>query len=433
MPGSRILYREGFEDEGRSLADRGWTTDATPEQSVWEVSEGSLRVTCFFKPYKGGRIRRQVPHVSRGELTFDAQLACGGSVGYNHLSLQFFYGMLLSFNNYGGHKLQRYYERKWRRVASDVPLGRWVRFRVRFDAGRKIAEYYCGDMQYPTDIETGIVLDPKPGQNTMELAIGNYGLCTGTLVHRIDNIVLRELPSAPPKKPLADGPSGQRAVVFRGVSFQRLRVSEIVKRLGATDLAVFTMQIGLSLSAENRFFLDRMPSVLSPERPTLILLADLPLGPNRAVPPFLLEKIRDDVQRGATLLILGGPFTLGKGCFRGTCLEDILPVELGGPWELVRAPRPRPLRAAEPSLSTLLDDPNPPVVFYYHQVQPRQGARIIAYAGHGPVMFERSYGRGRVVVFGGAPLGTSTEQRRGFWQWPRWPEFVVRASGLGGE
>ena len=429
----RVLYREDFEDDGRSLAERGWTTDATPEQSVWEVSDGSLRVTCFFKPYQGGRIRRQVPYVSRGELTFDAQLACGGSAGYNHLSLQFFYGMLLSLKNYGGHHLQRYHDGKWRRVASNVPLRKWVRIRVRFDAAREIAEYYCGDVQYPTDIETGIVIRPKPGQDTIEMAIGNYGLCTGTLVHRVDNIELRETPQASSQEATGEAVDGKRVVVYRGISFQRLRVSEIVKRLGVAEPAVFTMQTGLGLRAENRLFLDRMPSVLSSERPRTILMADLPVGPNDAVPRFLLDRMCDDVRQGARLVILGGPFTLGKGCFQGTSLEDVLPVELGGPWEVVKAARPLPLRTADSSLSTLLDGQDPPVVFYYHQVKPRKDARVVAYAGDRPVMFERSCGRGRVVVFAGTPLGKSTEQHRGFWEWPRWPEFVVSASGLEGE
>jgi len=421
----RIVFQEDF--ERGSLADRGWTVDAAPEQSLWEMSDGSLKATCFFKPYKGGRIRREVPYVPRGELTFDAQLAQGGGTGYNHLSLQFIYGMMLSFKNYGGHHLLRYHGGKWRRVASNVPMGKWVRMKVRFDGEKKIAEYYCGDMQYPASIETGIVLKPKDGARAMELAIGNYGLCTGTLVHRVDRIVLTRLPQ------YLDWAMPKQVTVYRGISFERLRVSQIVKRMGAEDPAVFTMQTGLGLEPSNRFYLDRMPSILSPGRDRAILFADLPLGPNDAMPTFLQEKIRDDVRSGAKLVVLGGPFTLGNGCFQGTCLEPMLPVGLKGPWEIVRAPAPLPLRGASPSLAELFDGSERPTVFYYHQIEPKPGSRVIAYAGDRPIMFECDFGKGAVVVFAGAALGKSTETHQGFWQWSRWPDFVVKAAGLEGE
>ena len=421
----RIVFQEDF--EGGSLADRGWTVDGTPEQSLWEISDGSLKATCFFKPYKGGRIYREVPYVPRGELTFDAQLAQGGGTGYNHLSLQFIYGMMLSFKNYGGHHLLRYYGGKWRRVASNVPMGKWVRVKVRFDGEKKIAEYYCGDMQYPASIETDVVLKPEEGERTVAMVIGNYGLCTGTLEHRVDNVVLRELPRH------IEGAIQKRLTVYRGVSFERLRVSQIVKRLGVEAPAIFTMQTGLGLGPSNRFYLDRMPSILSPGRDRVILFADLPLGPHDAMPTFLLEKIRDDVRAGSKLVVLGGPFTLGNGCFQGTCLEPMLPVELKGPWEIARAPAPLPLRAAAPSVAALFDDSESPAVFYYHQVEPKPGSRVIAYAGDRLIMFERAYGNGSVVVFVGAALGRSTETHQGFWQWPRWPDFIVKAAGLEGE
>jgi hypothetical protein len=331
---------------------------------------------------------------------------------------------MLSFNGYGDHHLQRYYEQQWREVARPVPQGEWTRFRVRFDADQRIAEYYCGDMEHPTSVETDLEWKPTEGQNTMHLLIGNYGLCTGTLVHRVDNVVLQELPEAPP------GAAGPGVTIYRGLSFERLRTAEIIREMKVENPSVFTLLTGLGLGPQNRFFLDRMPPVLTASRDRLILMVDLPVGPGEALPPFVQQKIRADVAHGARLIILGGPVTLGNGCFQGSPLEEILPVELHGPWEIKPARQPLRLHSPEPSLKDFFGGPEQHSVFFYHQVQPKVGARVLAYADDLPILIEKAYQEGSVIVFAAAPLGQSTEGHPGYWEWSRWPEFIVQAAGL---
>jgi len=420
-----VLFEETFEGEA-GLSKRGWTLDAKADQSLWRIEEGALKATCHFKPYKGGGVTRQVPYAPRAEFSFEANVAGrGSSPGYDHLSLQVCLGnVMLSFKGYGGHNLMRYYEGKWTTVGRDVPKGKRARFMVRYDATKRIAEYYCGDMQYPSHVETDIEWKPREGEDAMTLRVGNYGLCTGTLVHRVDSIVLREMPEETP------GATGEGVTVYRGLSFERLRAAEITAGLAPEGAAVFTMLVGLSLKPKNNFTLDRTPPVLTASRDRLILMVDTPLGPNHAMPEHLLQKICRDVANGARLVILGGPVTLGNGCFRGSVLAPLLPVELHGPWEIVEARRPLQLRSAEPGLREFFTGPERPALFHYHKVELKGDARVSVHAGDVPAVVTGPCGKGSVTVFTGAPLGGSRGEYEAYWEWPRWPEFVVKVAGL---
>jgi len=209
-----------------------------------------------------------------------------------------------------------------------------------------------------------------------------------------------------------------------------LRTAEIMASLREKPPAVYTLCVGLGLEPKNRFFLERMPPVLTPSRDRLILMVDMPLGPNNAVPDYLARKIEDDVAHGARLVILGGPFTLGNGCFKGSCLEQVLPVELRGPWETAKAQEPLPLHSTDPGVAELLDDEERPAILHYHDVTTRSGARVLAHAGEIPILFFGRYKQGTVTVFTAAPLGKFGNGYKPYWEWSRWPEFVARIAGV---
>ena len=425
-----VLYEETFDAPSATVAGLGWEVRATPEQSRWDIAGGALQATCFFKPYQGGLIQRRIPYTPRGEFAVDLLLAGAGSTpGYDHFSLTLRLGTLsVSSRGYGEHSLQRYYSNEHRVVATEVPKGGWVRFRIRYDAPRGLIEYACGDLDHPSLVEHGFSVQPLAASpdGTIELQIGNYGLSTGTLVHRIDNIRLSKLPDAVGASAAPPG-----IAVIRGLAFDRLRVPEIVSRLGDDQPDVFTiLSMGAAEKPANRFRLDRLPSIFATRRWRTILMADVPLGPGEPLPAYLLRKIRDDVEQGAHLIVLGGAFTLEKGCFQESLIEELLPVELPGVWGWRRPAEALPIRSRLPSPAMPADAPR---VACLHAVQPRPGADVLAWAGDWPLAVTRPFGRGHVTVFAGAPLNGTRAAGKMFWEWEHWPEFVAALCRMPGE
>jgi len=135
------------------------------------------------------------------------------------------------------------------------------------------------------------------------------------------------------------------------------------------------------------------------------------------------QRLADYVRAGGRLVVLGGPFTLGQGFFKGTALEAVLPVEVRQARDVYQLPTPLALGKQK---GTPL--PGNPMLYYYHAVTPRPNARVLLWAGDLPIAYEQSVGKGTTVVFAGTPMGESKEQDKpSFWTWNGWPEL---ASGL---
>lgn len=82
-----VLYFEDFTGkDGAKIEAFGWERKGGDDHSTWEIKDGSLKTTCFFKPYNGGSISRVIPYVSRGELSFDVNINAGGNQGYEPTS-----------------------------------------------------------------------------------------------------------------------------------------------------------------------------------------------------------------------------------------------------------------------------------------------------------------------------------------------------------
>ena len=422
---AQVLFSEDFDGDA-SVAERGWTVEATPEQSEWSVEDGHLSVICHRNPYKGGRIVRQVPATERGVLELDCLFARDGDTDYNHLCFGLkLYGQAMAFKKYGGHlwMVYRPAENNWYVVSDRVPLREWTHLRVEFDIPRSRAEFFLGDDPDPLLIATDLAMTPEGESGELELF--NYGLTKGTVAQVVDNIVLRG--TEPTGE--AAGAERNRALVFRGMTSERYRALEAMQgALGAERVSTYTLMTRSAATVpSNKLSLDRVPGAATWRQVRWIVLEDMPAGPGDVLPAYLLDDLERAVRDGASLLVLAGPLSLGKGAWQGTPLEAMLPVSVGGPWELKRLDAPAPLSGCEGS----------PAVRWYHDVPLVDGATAgdLTAAGK-PMVATRQLGEGSVTVFLAAPLGSAEDfaGSQPFWEWDGWPDLVRSLTGVpGGE
>ncbi len=149
--------------------------------------------------------------------------------------------------------------------------------------------------------------------------------------------------------------------------------------------------------------LDMTPDQLGQYK--IIILGDLDaeaLGAARA------DALKDFVERGGSLVLLGGPRAWTTGGLRETSLAELLPFSRGG--ERLREGRFASRWAEEgrghPALAGVeeLPEPLPPVLTFFADARPNEAAMTLveAEAAPGawqPLIVSRIYGQGKVVAF----------------------------------
>ncbi len=130
--------------------------------------------------------------------------------------------------------------------------------------------------------------------------------------------------------------------------------------------------------------------------------------------------LHDYILDGGRLVVLGGSQTLGQGGFYGTFAADVLPVDLGGPYEVVKLDEPAVLGPLPGRRFA-----GRPYVFWRHKVSARAGADVLAWADAQPLVFTWPQGRGRVSVFAGTVLGEGSEGLTPFWKTESWNELLA--------
>lgn len=127
------------------------------------------------------------------------------------------------------------------------------------------------------------------------------------------------------------------------------------------------------------------------------------------------------VRAGGRLLVLGGSLGLGNALTRGTDLEEMLPVALGGAFEV------QPLTGDQQLLHPVRGSglgPLPwaeqPRLYWKHAVTPRPEATAIALAGTEPVLLERTWGHGKVLLYAGTVEGEAKPGEVPVWEWAGW-------------
>ena len=317
----KVVWSGKFVKEG-SPADNGFKMYRDNGKDQFTVRDGVLTMVCQNSPYKGTGYEKTIPGISRGELTFEAVTGLG--TGYNHYSLSMGMGRLL-FSWRGKNAWQLYHpkENKWHPLSDHVSNGVWHKYKISFDAIHHTAEFFVDDMENP------VFIDEKsefiPGKN-VHFRISNYGLCNGTIVNRLRNIQLK---AVPPRKKIAGG-SLKGTMVFRGISDTFWPLRKLIADLGEKEVAEFILQIPPHHVKNDNVHFDLQPKP-SPSKGAAkyIIFADMPLTP---IPPYTMKMIRQAVENGAKLIILDGLFTLQKGEYAGTVLEDILPISIKDKW-----------------------------------------------------------------------------------------------------
>lgn len=155
----------------------------------------------------------------------------------------------------------------------------------------------------------------------------------------------------------------------------------------------------------------------------VVVLDDIPAP---AFSPAERRDLLDFVQGGGRLLVLGGWYSLSKGAWEGSFLEDALPVETVQATHLLR------LKADDRRLAAVADAPallgrglpdfgTRAAVEWLNPVRLRQGAKVVMTAGTQPVLVAGDCGRGRVFVWTGSHSGTPEAP---YWQNAAWPRLL---------
>jgi hypothetical protein len=156
----------------------------------------------------------------------------------------------------------------------------------------------------------------------------------------------------------------------------------------------------------------------------LIVLSNVDL---KSMPLERRDWIRGYVQAGGSLLMLGGPYGLGRGCWQESDLvEPLLPVKLHN-YDLrpMGLHIPLPLSASAGGFLTN-GWPDQPATLWLHDVEPKSGATVHLNAGDHPALVTGTYGKGRVAVLAVTPLGETPAGTLVWWQWPGWNDVMTK-------
>ncbi len=120
--------------------------------------------------------------------------------------------------------------------------------------------------------------------------------------------------------------------------------------------------------------------------------------------PNRLENLRQYVQEGGAFVMIGGYLTFqgiqGRGCYRNTPIEEMLPVNLLPGDDRVEKSQGVTPQVAEPDHPIMQGVPESwPQILGYNQLLPKEGAQVLATVGKDPIITVGEYGQGRVCAY----------------------------------
>lgn len=131
--------------------------------------------------------------------------------------------------------------------------------------------------------------------------------------------------------------------------------------------------------------------------------------------------LKEFVEAGGCLVVLGGIATLGNGGMTHTFLDDLLPVVITGRREVRKYDKPALL--GETKDTPFADSP---ALFWRHSLAPKADAQPVAYADGEPIAFGATRGQGRALVFLGTTLGPGESLETPFWETESWRRLLAR-------
>ena len=369
----RIIWQDKF-SESRTMEEAGFKKVKTLESDNFELKDGVLEMTFGErKPNKGTQYQLMLPAVPRGEFSFEAKLAVSGLKDFKDASLLIRVGPHHTFFRKHVWVLHR---PKHGDMLPHVPvtMNQWVKFKILFDANTGITEYYVNDMTTPVRVDFEGEANHKP----ISLMIANYALFNGTVKHQLRNMKLTVLP--PVEKKLSG------LMRFRGVSFYP---DSFAAGFGEKDIETWDLTFyRANIRATNRY---KMNPENLPWRgiPKYIVMEDMPLTKMSKLDQ---KNIVRAVKSGSTLIILGGLYTLNKGDFAKSYLEEILPVDVQNPWAIKR-------------FKTPIQTPFGPIHNIHDLKLLPDSEVLMTGSGSVPLIVRKNVEKGSVIVFLGIESG----------------------------
>jgi len=146
----------------------------------------------------------------------------------------------------------------------------------------------------------------------------------------------------------------------------------------------------------------------------------------RSLPLRTKHLLKTFVQRGGSLLVIGGHKAYGRGGVTGSLLEEVLPIVChSGPSDWGRPVGDGILTARPDSpLVAGLSFAAKPRVYFLHRAKARPQADVLLKVGEQPALVLGAFGKGRVACLLATAHGAPGEGETPFWKWTGWPTFL---------
>lgn len=421
--------------EGR-LVGKKWSMrqpESNKEASTYIIKNGKLEVTANpAEKLQGGYIETDIPVIRKGSVEFDLNVnhdeqGIGLFVEFYNITL-FWHDYCKDWRRYfpeATAKRIKYFDNEpvGHRRLSKVEKNKWLHYKICFDTDNDLVEYYQEDMVDPVYIDGAAAVLGRQEYLGGKLRIGCWGVTENPMKFLIDNIVIsRAIPDEQ-----QSSSTRSNYIIFNGISFNRYNIAGNMMKNGVSDKEIRNYYIENTepaLTPENKFFINKMPGYVSMQKAKACILVDCPFGPNQVIPDFVLKNIITNVKDGMNLIILGGLFSLDKGEYKTSYLNDFLPVEIKDAWQIKSSDVPLPVEPSSLQFSNI-DWKEKPCVYYRHDLVPVKDAEVLLKAGGYPLLISKKCGKGKIVVFLGTVCGPETEQPPVFWKWKNWTELVA--------
>ncbi|MDD5704808.1 MAG: glutamine amidotransferase [Kiritimatiellae bacterium] len=219
----------------------------------------------------------------------------------------------------------------------------------------------------------------------------------------------------------ATGDNGLKCLAVMGLGYDRYRIADVVHAFGGNS----TVKVVWAKNDQRG-----MTFVGLPEDPgalfqySIIYLCNINL---RGLGLKYKQAIREYVRRGGALVVMGGQQGYERGGWRGSLIEEALPVESApaGRGGLIRAPRGLSLKinGKMPWLEGI-STASSPLTHYLHAVTVKPTGTVLVQAGDKPFLVTGAYGQGRVVCLLGVPWGAPKPTETPFWGWDDWVDLL---------
>lgn len=420
--GSRVVFSENFDSPD---ALKKWHVVEYPGSGTFRVENGTLSVIHNHNPGKGSYIEIPIPAVSCGQVDFDVLIDPDHVDPTVRIGLTFEIYNIASFWHDSLRDWRMYFpepnasrmpnfdlEPVGHHRISMVPKYKFVHYRIVFDEKRDLVEFYSGDMLDPKASRFDVSVFGHGFYRGGYLRIGSFGITSDSYRTIVDNVVIREFSGN------SEVRKKDQILIFDGICSDLFKVYPLLKKKNpwnAEGARRYTWNSpGPNLLPDrNNFRYDGMPGFQTVENAALIIFND---APNVDEP--LQKQIVRSVSDGADLLILSGVFSLGKGGFRNSSLEKILPVILPDDiWTL----------AGDGKTDYSLHSKNGfgwnaegKVLFHFWDLKPSEGAEVLVTVSKPderrdiPILLRKRFGKGNVYVLTGTACGQSRENS--FWE-----------------